>query len=44
MTFIHGTDDPVVPIAHPKRLFLLLPPEFRYRNLVVVGIGKGSDD
>ncbi len=41
VTFIHGTDDPVVPIAHPKRLFLLLPPELRYRNLVVVGIGKG---
>ncbi|KAK8792444.1 hypothetical protein WA588_004940 [Blastocystis sp. NMH] len=42
VTFIHGTDDPVVPIAHPKRLFLLLPPELRYRNLVVANAGHNS--
>lgn len=36
VTFIHGTDDIVVPLSHPKRLFSLVPSHLRFRCLFVV--------
>ncbi|KNB45748.1 hypothetical protein JH06_0677 [Blastocystis sp. subtype 4] len=42
VTFIHGMSDSVVPISHPKRLFLHVPPEFRYRCLFVPEAGHNN--